>query len=70
MSEFPRDELRELAMKLYQSGEWSGAYSLISTAVKRYDELAERCTMDRTESSLHIANLRSRLAEVDPEFSR
>lgn len=65
--EFPREELEALAKNLaaaYRAD--SSAY--IRKAITVYDQLAERCTRDRTEASLHIANLRARLLAVDPEF--
>lgn len=63
MSEFPRAALEAIRSHSRDSG----MRLVAREAIAAYDELAERCVMDRTEYSLQIAQLRARLAEREQE---
>lgn len=69
MAEFPTLSLLRIAEDLDRRGCPFNA-DAIRSAVKSYDQLSERCVMDRTELSIEIANLRARLREVDPQFPK
>lgn len=78
MAEFPRAELMGWIVTLQNVRTDKAPASVeavrerriatIRAAVKAYEQLQERCVMDRTELSIEIANLRARLREVDPQF--
>ena len=71
-AEFPRLELTCVMARhgrLLTEVQANDDRAVIVRAVEVYDQLAERLTRERCEFSLHIANLRARLREVDPEFT-
>lgn len=63
MSEFPKDELGMLALRLANERNFS-ASALVLDAINRHEELAERCVMDRTRDSITIAELRAAMQET------
>lgn len=69
MSEFPREELHDVADTLEAHPlDMLCIAAVVRQAILAYDQLQDRCVRDRTEASLQIATLRARLRDVDPFF--
>lgn len=65
MAEFPK-----AALVLIAAHHPGYRADVIRQAVAAYEQLAERCVMDRTEWAIREADLRARLnAKVDPQPS-
>lgn len=61
MSEFPREALEDMANGLWTLAEERNVFR---QAIKAYDQLADRCVMDRAEMSAEIGRLRAELTAL------
>lgn len=64
MAEFPADGLRGIAVYL-ESVRLPGSASICREAIVRYNQLSERCVMDRAEWSAEIGRKNQRIAELE-----
>lgn len=72
MSEFPTADLETIAAEaqgIFVAQRAAHIADTIRAAIDAYDQLADRCVMDRAHTSARIGHLRARLAILDPNGS-